>query len=421
MPAGTTRRVAVVGSGVAGLTAAYLLQRHAEVTLYEADDRLGGHANTHDVESAGRMLAVDSGFIVHNRRTYPNLRRLYEELGVATRPTEMSMSVRCEGCGLEYAGGRGAAGLFAQARSAADPRYLALLAQVPMFHRRARRLIEGDDEASTLGDFLRASHYSRYFVHHFAIPVVAAVWSCAPDLALDYPARYLFTFLANHGALTVKGSPTWRTVVGGSRSYVERAAKNLTAVRTATPVRGIRRTGTGVAVRDDADAIDQFDAVVVATHADQALRLLEDATPAQRRVLGAFGYSRNETVLHTDGSVLPRAKGARASWNYLLPTCEPMPGAVRVSYDMNLLQGLDAPEPHVVTLNGDARIRPERVLARTVYEHPIYTPAALRAQRDLPSLNDGVTAFAGAYQGWGFHEDGCRSGVEAAASLGVAW
>jgi predicted NAD/FAD-binding protein len=159
----------------------------------------------------------------------------------------------------------------------------------------------------------------------------------------------------------------------------------------------------------------------VATHADQALRLLEDATPAQRRVLGAFGYSRNETVLHTDGSVLPRAKGARASWNYLLPTCEPVPGAVRVSYDMNLLQGLDAPEPHVVTLNGDARIRPERVLARTVYEHPIYTPAALRAQRELPSLNDGVTAFAGAYHGWGFHEDGCRSGVEAAASLGVPW
>jgi predicted NAD/FAD-binding protein len=421
MPAVTARRVAVVGSGVAGLTAAYLLQRHAEVTLYEADDRLGGHAHTHDVESAGRMLAVDSGFIVHNRRTYPNLLRLYEELGVATRPTEMSMSVRCEGCGLEYAGGRGPAGLFAQARASADPRYLALLAQVPMFHRRARRLIEGGDEASTLGDFLRAGRYSRYFVHHFAIPVVAAVWSCAPDRALEYPARYLFTFLANHGALTVKGSPTWRTVVGGSRSYVERAAKNLTAVRTATPVRGIRRTSTGVAVRDDADAVDQFDAVVVATHADQALRLLEDATPAQRRVLGAFGYSRNETVLHTDGSVLPRAKGARASWNYLLPTCEPVPGAVRVSYDMNLLQGLDAPEPHVVTLNGDARIRPERVLARTVYEHPIYTPAALRAQRELPSLNDGVTAFAGAYHGWGFHEDGCRSGVEAAASLGVPW
>ena len=421
MPAGTTRRVAVVGSGVAGLTAAYLLQRQAEVTLYEADDRLGGHAHTHDVESAGRMLAVDSGFIVHNRRTYPNLLRLYEELGVATRPTEMSMSVRCEGCGLEYAGGRGASGLFAQARASADPRFLALLAQVPKFHRRARRLIEGNDETSTLGDFLRTGRYSRYFVHHFAIPVVAAVWSCAPDLALEYPARYLFTFLANHGALTVKGSPTWRTVVGGSRSYVERAAKNLTAVRTATPVRGIRRSGTGVAVRDDADAVDQFDAVVVATHADQALRLLEDATPAQQRVLGAFGYSRNETVLHTDGSVLPRAKGARASWNYLLPTCEPVPGAVRVSYDMNLLQGLDAPEPHVVTLNGDARIRPERVLARTVYEHPIYTPAALRAQRDLPSLNDGVTAFAGAYHGWGFHEDGCRSGVEAAASLGVSW
>ena len=421
MPAATTRRIAVVGSGVAGLTAAYLLQRRAEVTLYESDDRLGGHAHTHDVESAGRVLAVDSGFIVHNRRTYPNLLRLYEELGVATRPTEMSMSVRCEGCGLEYAGGRGAAGLFAQPRAAGNPRYLAMLAQVPAFHRQARSLIESDDEVSTLGDFLRAGRYSRYFVRHFAIPVVAAVWSCGPDRALEYPARYLFTFLANHGALTIKGSPTWRTVVGGSRSYVESAAKNLSAVRTATPVRGIRRTGAGVAVRDDADAVEHFDGVVVATHADQALRLLEHATPVQRRVLGAFGYSRNETVLHTDGSVLPRSTGARASWNYLLPTCEPVPGAVRVSYDMNLLQGLDAPEPHVVTLNGDANIRPEHVLARMVYEHPVYTPAALRAQRELPSLNDGVTAFAGAYHGWGFHEDGCRSGVQAAGSLGAPW
>jgi predicted NAD/FAD-binding protein len=414
------RRIAVVGAGVAGLTAAYVLQRRADVTLYEADDRLGGHAHTHDVESGdGRMLAVDSGFIVHNRRTYPNLLRLFEELGVVTRSTEMSMSMRCHGCGLEYAGARGLPGLFAQRRP--SPRYLALLAQVPLFHRRARSVLSGGTDDVTLGEFVRAGRYSRYFVRHFVIPVVAAVWSCPPDRVLEYPARYLFTFLANHGALTIQGSPTWRTVVGGSRSYVERAAKNLSAVRTATPVRAIRRAGTGVAVRDDTDAVDQFDGVVVATHADQALRLLAEPTPVQRGLLGAFGYSRNETVLHTDASLLPRARGARASWNYALTSCEALGGGVQVSYDMNRLQGLDAPEPHVVTLNGDARIRPERVLARMVYEHPIYTPAALAAQRELPSLNDGVIAFAGAYHGWGFHEDGCRSGAQAAASLGAAW
>jgi predicted NAD/FAD-binding protein len=428
--AGERRRIAVIGAGVAGLTAAYVLQRHADVTLYEADDRLGGHAHTHDVESGdGRMLAVDSGFIVHNRRTYPMLLRLFAELDVATRPTEMSMSVRCEGCGLEYAGARGLAGLFASPRAVRSPQYLGLLAQVPVFHRRARALLTSDSDSIdelTLSDFVRRGRYSRYFVSHFVIPVVSAVWSCGPDRVLEYPARYLFTFLANHGALTVKGSPTWRTVVGGSRAYVERAAKNLAAVRTATPVRAVRRHAGTVAVHDDADAVEHFDGVVVATHADQALRLLADPTPAERRVLAAFGYSRNETVLHTDDSVLPRSRGARASWNYLLPVCGSSPadaasGTVKVSYDMNLLQGLDAPEPHVVTLNGDARIRPERVLARMVYEHPVYTPAALAAQRELPGLNDGVTAFAGAYHGWGFHEDGCRSGVAAAASLGAAW
>ena len=428
MPGGTPttprKRIAVVGAGVAGLTAAYVLQRRADVTLYEADERLGGHAHTHDVESGdGRMLAVDSGFIVHNRRTHPMLLRLFDELGVATRPTRMSTSVRCEGCDLEYAGARGLDGLFPRPGLIASPRHLAMLAQVPRFHRRARALLAGDSDVDklTLGDFLHTGGYSGYFLGHFVIPVVAAVWSCAPDRVLEYPARYLFTFLANHGALTVAGSPTWRTVVGGSRTYVERAAKNLSAVRTATPVRSIRRPGSGVEVRDDADVVAHFDGVIVATHADQALRLLADPTTAESRVLGAFGYGRNETVLHTDDAVLPRSRAARASWNYLVPSCEPAPGAVRVSYDMNLLQGLDAPEPHVVTLNGDSRIRPERVLARMVYEHPIYTRAAVAAQRDLPVLNDGVTAYAGAYHGWGFHEDGCLSGVRAAASLGVPW
>jgi predicted NAD/FAD-binding protein len=421
---GGRRRVAVVGAGVAGLTAAHILQRSTDVTLYESDDRLGGHAHTHDIASpAGHTLAVDSGFIVHNRRTYPMLLRLFDELGVATQPTEMSMSVRCEGCGLEYAGARGLPGLFASPAAVASPRYLALLAQVPRFHRRARALVAAGETTAepTFGEFLRQGRYSRYFVEHFAIPLVAAVWSCGPDRAIEYPARYLFQFLSHHGALSVSGSPTWRTVTGGSRTYVDKAAKNLTAVRTSTPVRSVGRSADGVVVRDDADELAGFDAVVIATHADQALRLLADPTAAQRSTLGAFGYSRNVTVLHTDDAILPRHTGARASWNYLLPSCAPAPGAVRVSYDMNRLQRLDAPEPYLVTLNGDDRIRPERVLASMTYEHPIYTPAVLAAQRQLPGLNDGVTAFAGAYHGWGFHEDGCRSAVDAARSLGVNW
>jgi len=420
-PEGSRRSIAVIGAGIAGLTAAYVLQRDVDVTLYEADDRLGGHAHTHDLASGSQLYGVDSGFIVHNERTYPTLLRLFASLGVATQPAPMSMSIRCDGCGLEYAGAKGLAGMFAQSSALLRGRYLALLAQVPKFHRQARALLDGDDEL-TLGRFLGNGGFSAYFVNHFVVPLVSAVWSCGPHLVAEYPARYLFTFLAHHGMLSVTGSPTWRTVVGGSHRYVEKASKELTAVRTATPIRTVTRFPGGVSVRDDADVVSDHDAVVIATHADQALRLLGDATTAERRVLGAFEYSRNDTVLHSDPSVLPRRPRARASWNYRLSSCTPPPGDVQVSYDLNLLQQLDAPSPFVVTLNAGLRVPESAVIARMAYEHPVYTPATIAAQRELPALSRGTTAFAGAYHGWGFHEDGCRSGVEAARSLGVvAW
>jgi predicted NAD/FAD-binding protein len=416
------RRIAVIGAGVSGLTAAYLLQRRADVTLYEADDRLGGHAHTHDVDAESQMFAVDSGFIVHNRRTYPNLLRLFAELGVRTQETEMSMSVRCLGCGLEYAGAKGARGMFAQPSAVARPAYLAMLAQVPRFHRQARALLSAGTDDCTLGEFVRRGRYTRYFNQHFVVPLVSAVWSCGPELVANYPARYLLTFLAHHGMLTVKGSPVWRTVTGGSRQYVDAAAKELSAVRTATPVRAVLRVGKGVAVRDDADSLAEYDAVVLATHADQALRLLADPDRAQQEVLGSFTYSSNETVLHRDDQVLPQRIGARASWNYLLASCQPATGTpVQVSYDMNRLQRLGTTSPLLVTLNGAQRVRPESVIARMVYKHPVYTPTVLAAQKRLPELNNGVMAFAGAYHGWGFHEDGCRAGATAAASLGVPW
>jgi uncharacterized protein len=421
MPLGR-RRVAVIGSGVAGLTAAYVLQRAADVTLYEADARLGGHADTHEVLTAdGRLLGVDTGFIVHNRRTYPTLLRLFAELGVETQPSDMSMSISCSGCGLEYAGGRGLSGLTPSVRALANPRYLRMLGEVVRFHRRARALLTQPDDSVTLRQFLAKHRFSRYFVAHFVTPLVAAVWSTAPTRTGDYPARYLFLFLANHGMLSVTGSPQWYTVVGGSARYVERAAKGLTAVLTSTPVRSIERTAAGLAVRDDADTVAHFDAAVVATHPDQALHLLAAPTGAERDVLGAIGYTRNPAALHTDTSVLPRARRAQAAWNYRLPACQAAPDSVHLSYNMNRLQRLDTQDTYVVTLNGADSVAAGRVIDTMEYTHPVYTSDSVAARGRLATLNDGVLAYAGAYHGWGFHEDGCRSGVAAAASLGVAW
>lgn len=428
--------VAVIGSGIAGLTAAYLLQRRYDVHLFEADDRLGGHAHTHDVDGAGPPLAVDSGFLVHNERTYPRLVRLFGELGIATTETDMSMSVSCASCGLEYAGALGPNGVLAQRRSVARPRFLRMLGEITAFHRQARALLAagpagpsgpsgGDEE--TLGAFLARHGHTAYFTDHFMVPLVSAVWSSGRDDALAYPARFLFRFLDNHGMLSVGGSPRWRTVTGGSRSYVERAAKNLTSVRTASPVRGLRRTGDGVLVREESDTVHRFDHVVVATHADQALRLLEDPTPAERDILGTFRFSVNEAVLHTDATLLPRSRRAWASWNHQVQSCgrgARSSGPVAVSYHLNRLHRLGTSaggREYLVTLGTTDRVAADAVVARMVYEHPIHTVETVAAQQRLPELAGGRTAYAGAWQGWGFHEDGCASGALAAAHLGVRW
>lgn len=416
------RSVAVVGAGVAGLTAAYILSASCEVTLYEADGRLGGHAHTHELAGpGGQTAAVDSGFIVHNERTYPTLLRLFRELGVGTQDAEMSMSVRCDGCALEYAGARGPGGLFAS-RAALRGRYWRLLAEVPLFHRGARRLLDrGADPGLTFGDFLRHGGFSPYFISHFALPLVSAVWSCPASTALSYPAAYLFAFLHHHGLLSVTGSPRWKTVTGGSAAYVGAAAKHIARIRTSSPVTGVRRTGGGAVITTPDGATEVYDAVVIATHPDQALRLLADPTGDEQRLLGAFTYSLNPTVLHTDTSILPRSPKTRASWNYHMSGCESGADPVRVSYDMQRLQRLPVGADYVVTLGADDLIAPDRILERMVYEHPVYTPASVSAQKQLPRLNTGVTAYAGAWHGWGFHEDGCRSGVEAARSLGMRW
>jgi predicted NAD/FAD-binding protein/DUF1365 family protein len=415
--------VAVIGSGVAGLTAAHVAARTAHVTLFEADDRLGGHADTHLVTEGHRTLAIDTGFIVHNRHTYPILLRLFDELGVATQESEMSLSVRDEATDLEYAGALGMRGLFPGGANLTNPHYLRLLAEIPRFHRRARALLADppEDVGRTLRDFLREGRFTAYFERHFMEPMVAAVWSCDPDVALDYPARYLFEFLHHHRMLRVFGSPTWRTVVGGSRTYVERVAAGLDVVRTGTKVTSVRNTGAGVEVTDGNGAVTSVDAVVIATHPDQALAMLAEPTPEQREVLAALPYSSNTALLHTDASLLPRALGARASWNFYRPLDAQARNGVTVTYDLTRLQRLDTHTRYLLTLGGEDLVDPSAVIDRMEYAHPLYDPSSVAARLRLPSIHTDRIAFAGAYDGWGFHEDGARSGVAAAERLGFSW
>jgi predicted NAD/FAD-binding protein/DUF1365 family protein len=429
-----TRRVGVIGSGVAGLTAAYVASSRAEVTLFEADDRLGGHADTHRVATPDGPVSIDTGFIVHNERTYPTLLRLFADLGVRTQPSDMSMSVRVDeahgGRGLEWAGALGAKGLFPTWRNYLRPAYLRMLTEIPRFHRRARRLLASSaDDGQTLSEFLAAGGYSAYFRQHFMTPLVACVWSCDPAIALEYPARYLFAFLQHHGMLSVFGSPQWRTVTGGSHAYVTKVAEVLLSrggtVLLDTKVTSVLETEAGVEVTDGNGEVRVFDAVVVATHPDQALGMLADPTPLQRELLGAMPYSHNVAQLHTDDSVMPRHRKAWASWNQW---DRPGQDAVTVTYDMTRLMALPLSPTegaegtrYFVTLGSTDQVDPARVIARRDYAHPIYNPASVAAQRRLPEISSDRLAFAGAYHGWGFHEDGARSGAVAAERLGFSW
>lgn len=420
----TSRRpsVAVVGSGVSGLTAAYLLGRTHDVTLFEADARLGGHAHTHDVTDASdRPVAVDSGFIVHNDTTYPWLRKLFAELDVEVRPAEMSMSISCDECGLQYAGGRGLPGVLAQPSRLKDVDFVRMMLQVKRFHRQAAAFLRAGDDVTTYGEFLRRARFSEYFITHYAVPIVSCVWSAGRELSLLYPARYLFRFLDHHGMLSIKGSPQWYTVVGGSRTYVDRLAALLPDVRRSHAVTDVTRHADGVELRDVTGHVTHVDRVVIATHADQALALLTDPTDDEVITLKAFEYSHNVTLLHTDAAVLPDAARARASWNLRMRSCAAPDEPVVVSYWMNRLQGLDAAEQYLVTLNDRRGVESRSVLATMTYEHPVYTPESVQAQTRLAGLATERTVYAGAYHGWGFHEDGCRSGVEAARHFGVEW
>ena len=400
-------KVAVIGSGISGLGAAYVLSRAHDVEVFEREPRPGGHTRT--IRHAG--LALDTGFLVHNVRNYPLLTRLFDELGIVTQPSEMSFSVACP-CGLEYSGRRP----FAQPRRAADPRFLGLLGEIGRWLTTAKRSLGDLDESWSLGRYLDQRRFSRRFRRHFLVPLTAALWSTAPGRALEYPAASAIRFFDNHGMLGF-GRPEWRYVTGGSDGYVRAIADRLDAqLRLGNGVRSLRRSFGGVELRTDDGTTHAFDTVVVATHADQALALLEDPTDDERRALGAFGYTTNEAVLHTDSTQLPKTLAARASWNYRLGD----DGRPTMTYYLNRLQTLDGDTDWCLTLNGD--IADEHVIDRGTFEHPLYTVESARAQRELPSLS-GVrrTWFAGAHHGNGFHEDGLASGIRAAESIGVTW
>lgn len=409
-------RIAVVGSGISGLVAARALAPRHEVVLYEATRRVGGHTRTVALELGGRRYDVDTGFIVFNERTYPNFLRILAELDVASRPTTMSFSVRCETTGLEYSGS-GLDGFFAQRRNLLRPRHLRMLRDVLRFQREAPDLIESDASELTLGEYLKAGRYGRAFLEDHLLPMGGAIWSCTCDQLRDFPAKAFVRFFANHGLLQLRDRPRWRTVVGGSRRYVDALLQRLgSRVRVGCPIEQVRRRPEGVWLDTPSGPQGPFDRVVIATHGDQALRLLQEPSADERRVLGAIRYQSNEAVLHTDDQLLPRRTRARAAWNYhRLPGSETRPA---VTYWMNALQGLDAPLELCVTLNRTAAIRPGCVLERFQYAHPIFDTAALQAQKERARISGADRIhYCGAYWRHGFHEDGVLSALWAVDEL----
>lgn len=416
-------RIAVVGTGISGLTAAWLARRHHDVDVYEQQPRVGGHTNTVEVATShDAAVPVDTGFIVHNRATYPLFTRLLDELGVATQASDMSWSLRCERCDIEYAGSP--RGLIAQPRRLADPGHAAMVRDLLRFNRLARRFV--DDPAAhrvRLGTFLHHAGFGDRFRTHYLLPMASAIWSSGTLTVEDFPLGTLLRFLDNHGLLTVTGHHEWRTVVGGSRSYLTPlTAPFAERIHVGDGVAAIRRGPSGVTLRLASGATRTADAVIVAAHADEALGMLEDPTRREKELLGAWTYSTNDTWLHTDRSFLPQRRGAWASWNYHLDDCTRPADQVSVSYHMNRLQRLSAPEDYLVTLNPARKPRPDAVLAHMEYTHPVFDGQAVDSQRGLDELNGaGRTFFAGAYHRYGFHEDGVWSAVRAVSHLGIRW
>lgn len=404
-------KIAIVGSGISGLSVAHHLHPEHDITVFEAGGHIGGHVHTHDVVLDGRHHAVDSGFIVFNHRTYPHYTQLLADLEVETQPSDMSFSVSCAVSGLEY-NGTSVNSLFAQRENLVNPAFWGMLRDILRFNREAPGLLRDGGGEIALGDYLERHRYGRLFRDYYILPMGAAIWSTDPARMMAFPARFFVRFFMNHGLLSLDDRPQWRVIRGGSRAYVERlVAPFRDRVRLSSPVRALIRHEDGVEVRL-ADGTARFDAVFLACHSDEALRLLADPTPAEREVLAAIPYQANEAVLHTDTRLLPRKRLAWAAWNYLMP--EGPGGRVCLTYDMNRLQSLDAHETLCVTLNATERIAPDRILARMTYHHPLFTPEGVAAQARHREI-DGTrrTYYCGAWWRNGFHEDGVVSALVA--------
>lgn len=410
-------KLAIIGSGISGLVAAYRLHVDHEITVFEANSYPGGHTNTVDVELDGEQHAIDTGFIVFNDWTYPNFMGLLSELGVTSRPTTMSFSVRNDRTGLEY-NGHSLNTVFAQRRNLLRPRFYRMLLDIARFNREARRLVIECDNETTVGQFLRKHGYSREFADQYLLPMGAAIWSCPTGQLAEFPIRFIVEFYHNHGLLSIRNRPTWRFIVGGSETYVRAMTRGFhNRIRLRTPIQRVRRIAGGVIVTPCGRESEQFDHVIFACHSDQALRILgEDATNAEHSILSAFPYSRNVAVLHTDSSVLPKARRAWASWNYRLTGDDAAPASV--TYNMNILQKLPSRNTFCVTLNDESQIAPDRVLRRFEYHHPVFTTLRTAAQaRHHELLNSNRTSFCGAYWGNGFHEDGVKSALAVVSAL----
>jgi len=411
-------KIAIVGSGVSGLVAAHLLSPRHDVVLFEADSRIGGHVHTVEVPDGAKTTAVDTGFIVFNRKTYPNFIRLLERLGVEAQESDMSFGVRSEKRDLEYSG-NGLLGLFAQPGNVVSPRFHRMVADIFRFFREARELLDEGPEVELL-PWLEARGYSQAFVEDHLLPMVGAVWSSSREGVKGFPARFLARFFENHGFLQVNDRPVWLTVRGGSRTYVKAILDGFRGeVRMSCPVLSIRREPREVVLRSPGGGAERFDHVILACHADQALRLVEDPSPVEVELLSAFPYRQNDVLLHGDNAVMPRRRHAWASWNYHLDDGD-HPGA-SVTYWMNRLQRLPGPRQYFVTLNRNAAVEPERILRRLEYAHPVFTTAGVTAQaRHTELLGHRRTSYCGAYWRNGFHEDGVVSALAACRGFEVS-
>lgn len=415
-------KIAIVGAGISGLTAAWRLFPEHDITVFEAGSYAGGHTNTVDVTLDGEDYPVDTGFIVFNDRTYPSFTSLLGKLGVASRPTSMSFSVRSDVEGLEY-NGSSLNGLFAQRRNLVRPAFYRMLADILRFNREAPEKVLGTSahEHLTVAEYLKAGGYSREFAEHYLLPMGAAIWSCPLGKFGDFPIRFIVEFYRNHGLLSLRNRPVWHVIEGGSRNYVRKMAQRFAdRIRLNTPVNAVCRTESGVMVEPRGQAGERFDHVIFACHSNQAQRILKTPTVAEREVLPLFTWERNLAVLHTDERVLPRRRRAWASWNYLLAPDLQNPGArpVCVTYQMNILQHIRSRQVLNVTLNGEELIDPSMVLARFEYEHPVFTVSRAAAQARHPELiNRDRVSFCGAWWGNGFHEDGVVSALRVADAL----